>query len=144
MKQLNEVCVCATPGKLTPVRVKSAGLGGAVSICYNCTGCVSQIAVFETSAKYELDNTTEVSIAVQVAFIIAGSTHMTYYKTLKHALGINAIPWQNFQSTIRKLHPIVKAMVDRMCEDAKDDMRHMNQDELGSWSRAVTSANGLS
>ena len=102
-KQLNEVRVCSTPGckgKLTPVHVKSAGLGGAVSICYNC---VSQTAVFEMSAKYKLDNTTEVSIAVQVAFIIAGSTHMTYYKTLKHALGINAVPWQNFQSTIRKL-----------------------------------------
>ena len=71
MKQLNEVRVCATPGckgKLTPVHVKSAGLGGAVSIGYNCTGCVSQTAVFETSAKYELDNTTEVSIASSAGF----------------------------------------------------------------------------
>ena len=137
--------MCATPGckgKLTLVHVKSAGLGGVVSIGYNCTGCVSQTAVFETSAKYELDNTTEVSVAVQVAFIIAGSTHMTYYKTLKHALGIKAVPWEYFQSTIKLLYPIVKAMVDRMCEDAKDDMRHMDQDELGSWSRAVTSADG--
>ena len=145
MKQLNEVRVCATPGcngKLTPVHVKSAGLGGAVSITYNCTECIGQMAVFETSSKYELGNTTEVSIAVQVAFIIAGSTHMTYYKTLKHALGIKAVPWEYFQSTIKLLYPIVKAMVDRMCEDAKDDMRHMDQDELGSWSRAVTSADG--
>ena len=74
MKQLNEVHMYATPGckgKLTPVRVKSVGLGGAVSIGYNCTGCVSQTVVSKTSAKYELDNPTEVSIAVQIAFIIA-------------------------------------------------------------------------
>ena len=43
--------------------MKSAGLGCAVSIGCNCTGCVSQAAVLEMSAKYELDNTTEVSIS---------------------------------------------------------------------------------
>ena len=33
-------------------------------------------------------------------------------------------------------------MVDKMCSDAKDDMQRMDQNELGSWSRAVTSADG--
>ena len=36
----------------------------------------------------------------------------------------------------------MKEMVNRMCEEAKTDMKTMNQDELGTWSRAVTSANG--
>ena len=40
------------------------------------------------------------------------------------------------------MYPVVKEMVDKMCEDAKDDMRHMDQNELGSWSHAVTSADG--
>ena len=97
------VCVPGCEGKLTPVHVRSVGLGGTVSIGYNCTGCASQAAVFETSSKYELGDTTEVSMAMQVAFIIAGSTHTTYYKALKHTLGIDAVPWQNFQSTIRRL-----------------------------------------
>ena len=34
-------------------------------------------------------------------------------------------------------------MVDKMCEDAKDDMRRMDQGELGSWSHAVMSADGM-
>ena len=58
------------PLLLTIVHVKSGGLGGAVYIGYNCTGCISQTVVFETSAKYEFDNPTEVSIAVQIVFII--------------------------------------------------------------------------
>ena len=33
-------------------------------------------------------------------------------------------------------------MVDKMCEDAKDDIRRMDQSELGLWSRAVTTADG--
>ena len=145
MKQLNQMRNCATPGckgELTPVHVKSAGLGGAVSIGYTCNGCVSQTALLETSAKYELTSTSEISTAVQVAFIVAGCTYTTYYKTLKHALGIDAVEWHQFQSTIARMYPIVKLMVDTMCEEAKQEMKDMDQDELGSWSRAVTSADG--
>ena len=40
------------------------------------------------------------------------------------------------------MFPVVQEMVDRMCEEAKTEMKTMNQDELGSWSRAVTSADG--
>ena len=113
---------CATPGckgELTPVHVKSAGLGGAVSFGYTCNGCVSQTALLETSAKYELTSTSEISTAVQVAFIVVGCTYTTYYKTLKHALGIDAVEWHQFQSTIARMYPIVKLMVDTMCEEAK-------------------------
>ena len=145
IKQVNEVCVCATPGckgKLTPIRVKSMGQDGAVSINYVCSDCGSQMALFEPSAKNELGDSNKVSIAAQVAFLVAGCTHATYYKILKHALGMEAVQWEAFQSTIKRMYPIVKEMVDEMCEDAKDDMRNMDQSELGSWSRAVTSADG--
>ena len=86
--------------------MKSLGLGGAISITYACNGCASQWALFKTS-KYELGCATEISIAVQVAFIIAGCTHVTYYKVLKHALGIEGVSWP-FDSTIKRMYPIVK------------------------------------
>ena len=82
VKQINMARNCATPGcrgALTPVHVRSVGLGGAVTIGYTCNGCASKTALFETASQYELGGTNEVSIAVQV---IAGCTHMTYYKTL--------------------------------------------------------------
>ena len=44
--------------------------------------------------------------------------------------------------TYLRMFPVVQEMVDRMCEEAKTEMKTMNQDELGSWSRAVTSADG--
>ena len=40
------------------------------------------------------------------------------------------------------MFPVVQEIVDRMCEEAITDMKTMNQDELGSWSCAVTSADG--
>ena len=103
IEQLNHIRSCVTPGcmgELIPVKVSSVGLGGAVSIKYNCNGCANHEALFETSSKYELHNTSDISVAVQVAFIVAGCTHTTYYKTLKHALGIDAVHWTAFQSTI--------------------------------------------
>ena len=145
IKQVNQIHCCTTPGckgALSPIDVRSVGLGGAISVSYACNGCANQWALFETLSKYEPGHTIEISIATQVAFIIAGCTHVTYYKILKHALGIEAVSWQTFQSTIKRMYPVVKEMVDKMCDDAKDDMRHMDQDELGSWSRAVTSADG--
>ena len=57
-------------------------------------------------------------------------------------LGLEAVHWETFQSTIRKLYAIVKEMVDAMCFEAKQDMQHMDQSELGSWNRAITSADG--
>ena len=80
MKQLNQARVCTTPGycgDIVFVHVKSAGQGGAVTIGYTCNGCVGHTIVFETSSRYKPGNTTEISVAVQVAFIIAGRSSRT-------------------------------------------------------------------
>ena len=73
----------------------------------------------KTSSKNELYNTSDISMSVQVAFIVAECTHTTYYKTLKHALGIDTVQWTSFQSTIKQMFPVVQEMVDRMCEEVK-------------------------
>ena len=62
IKQVNQICCCTTPGckgALSPVDVRSVGLGGALSISYACNGCASQWALFKTSSKYKLSDATE-------------------------------------------------------------------------------------
>lgn len=86
MKQVNEIHACTTPvckGILVREHVRYTGLGGAISIKYVCNGCVCKTAHFETSTKYEPGRSCDISTAIQVAFIVAGCTHMTYYKVLK-------------------------------------------------------------
>ena len=90
---INEIRGCKTPnckGKLIPVEVKSKGLGGALDIKYVCDGCQLRGANFITCAMSKLINHSEISLCIQVAFIIAGCSHATYYKTLQHSLGIAA------------------------------------------------------
>ena len=82
MKKLNQARVCTTPGcrgDLVPIHIRSAGQGGAVTIGYTCNGCVGHTILFETSSRYEQGRISEIGMAVQVAFIIAGCTHITYY-----------------------------------------------------------------
>ena len=48
-----------------------------------------------------------------------------------------------FLSTIKHMYPIVKGMLGEMCELEKKDTKEMGKDELGSWTRAVTFADGM-
>ena len=144
--QVNEIRRCTTPGcdgKIVPTEVKSLGLGGAISIYYACNGCVMKFAEFESSPKFSgIGRMTEISMSVQVAFIVAGCTHATYYKVLKNFLGIDAVSPPMFSYTIQLLHPVVSKMLEELCTEAKLEMRSMDQSQLGSWSRAVTTADG--
>ena len=142
---INKLRGCKTPrcdGALIPVNVNSSGLGGAICISYSCSKCTSKHAVFETSSKYQLGKMSAISMCVQVAFILAGSTHATYYKTLHHALGMDAVSAVPFLDTIKRMYPVVKEMLDEVCEIAKHEMKGKKEDELGSWKRAVTAADG--
>ena len=80
-------------------------------------------------------------MATQVAFISAGCTHATY-KIVLDILGISAVSFEAFLSTIQKMHPVVEGMVTEMCDREKVRMKAMNQTKLGSWSKAVTCADG--
>ena len=93
--------------------MKCQGLDGGISVscCDRCSvkGCVFQ--------SYE--NKNVISTCVQVAFLCAGITHAVFYKTLKNALGIEAISAPAFMDNIHSMHPIVKSMLDDACETAK-------------------------
>ena len=84
-----------------------------------------------------------ISVSLQVAFIIAGCTRATYYKTLSHSLGIDTVSAPTFMCTIRAMHSIVESMLDEVCESAKQEMRDMKGSELGSWQNAVGVADGM-
>ena len=87
-----------------------------ISVKYIHNGCVGQHAYFEAYCKYDTEygSMSEVGMAVQVVFIVAGCTHATYYRALKHALGIDAVSAPTFMHTIEPMHPVVKEMVEEM------------------------------
>ena len=143
---INKLRGCKTSkceGDLVPICVKGVGFGGSIHIRFGCNGCRSKQAVFETSSRYlPVRGGNTISVCVQVAFIMAGCTHAVYAKTLRHALGMNTLSCKAFSNTIKRMYPVVKDVLDRMCDVAKRDMKAKNDRELGSWKRAVTTADG--
>ena len=89
-----------------------------------------------------LAGSNTIIVSLQVAFIIAGCTHATYYKMLSQSLGIEAVSATTFMCTIRAMHSIVDSMLDEVCEVAKQEMRDMEESELGLSQNAVTVADG--
>ena len=127
LSQIGDFRGCKTQGcdgNLVPVAVKSTRLGGGLSVFFGCDGCKVKSVIFESFTKYEHGpaRNNDISVSVQVAFIIA---HAVYCKTLQNALGMNTV------ETIGKMYPVVKAMVDDLCEVAKREMKDKNDGDLG-------------
>ena len=129
-------------GMLVPVHIKTVGLGGAIEIIFACNGCWGRRIPFRSSALIEGTKRSVVSVAIQVAFIAAGCTHSTYLKVLKQSLGMSAVTGEVFSATIKLLYPVVQEIMSNMCEEAKEELRAIPDYDIGSWKRAVTTADG--
>ena len=87
VSMVNQIRSCTTPGckvNLAPVAFNCHRLGGAITVRYSCDVCNLKGATFEAHSKCKtvLAGSNTISVSLQVAFIIAGSTHVTYCKTL--------------------------------------------------------------
>ena len=108
---------CTTPGckgNFAPVAFNCHRLGGAITVRYSCDGCNLKGATFKAHSKCEtvLAGSNTISVSLQVAFIIAGSTHATYCKTLGHSLGIDTVSAPTFMCTIRAMYSIVAESIE--------------------------------
>ena len=138
LEQFNVNCLCSTPncrGSLVITSVRRASLGGAAKLRLNCNGCQKQQITFDTCRI--VDNKSEISRALHVAFIISGCIYET---VLRRSLGIHSTYYIDFNETIRLMYPIVKQMVDEMCAESREAMKKKSPSEYGSWEKAVTVA----
>ena len=101
-----------------------------------------QIAVHWRDADSSSANAVREVFPDADIMICGGHAGHAHKKTPKNALGIEAVSAPAFMDTIYSMYPIVKAMLDDICETAKQEMKDKREDELGSWQSAVTVADG--
>ena len=77
-----------------------------------------------------------------MAFLLTGNTHVGYHNTLARGLGIAVLHRKNFHSVVKDSYQYIKGMLDNVCTLAKADMKQLPPTALGSWHRAVTTADG--
>ena len=83
---INKIRGCKTQGcdrNFVPVAVKSTRLGGGLSVFFGCDGCKVKSAF--TKYEHGPARNNDISVSVQVTFIVAGCTHTVYCKTLQNA-----------------------------------------------------------
>lgn len=143
--QINSHSVCRTEscrGRLVLDRVVFQGKGGGLYLEFNCSGCTNRKTKFSSALDAKKDP-FDIGLALRVACISAGCTHATYQKIFKRYLGMHMSNQEVFLKTVEEMYPHVRAILNEMCTDAKQQMKEMPQDQVGSWARAATAGDGV-
>lgn len=83
-----------------------------------------------------------VSLALSLAFFISGHGYAGYRKALGRGLGLGVVSEKLYLEVIDLALPHIKSILDEMCEDAKQQMKDLPPDQIGSWTKAVTCCDG--
>ena len=118
------------------------GNGGTAELEFTCSGC-NKRKVILSSPSNDLTDIPNLSLALRVSCIAAGCRYATYDKIFRRYLGMHTVSANQYYHTLELLYEHVTSMLQDMCDEAKQQMKDMPQDHLGSWSRAVTTGDGV-
>lgn len=107
-----------------------------------CHGCGNKIHYASGMVCLKETRRNCVSLALGLCFLIWGHGYPIYHKVLRLGLGMQTLAYKNFFNIIRIAHPVVKSILDEICEMGKSEMKAKDPTELGSWQRAVTTSDG--
>ena len=109
---------------------------------FRCSGCWIEELSYQSSQLANESRRQMVSLALCLGFFISGHGFAAYRKTLGKGLGLGVITENPYLQIVGLALPHIKKILDEMCEDAKEQMRSISDEELGSWERAVTTCDG--
>ena len=118
------------------------GLGGAMKFLFRCNGCWIEEISYQSSQLAAESRRHLVSLALSLAFFISGHSYASYRKTLGKGSGLGVFSDKPFIDIIDLAYPHIKDILDEMCEREKEDMKTLPDNQLGSWSRGVTTCDG--
>ena len=93
------------------------------------------------SDTHKKSKQTIVSFALQMAFICSGANY-AQYETVLGSMGMHLVADYKFYETIKLMEGPTTKLLDEQCEIAKKEMKKAPSNEIGSWDRAVTVADG--
>ena len=124
-------------------KVEPTGLGGSLNVWFMCSGCEKRSLMFQGSALVEGSKRTVVGLTLALSFFLSVHGFANFNRTLRQYLGILCISKNRYYDVIKLAYPHLKDILDEMCEDEKKNMQELSQDELGSWTRAVVTSDGV-
>ena len=145
LAEINNTSKCKVEscnGILVLRTLELVGNGGDGTAFFFCSGrCGTRDICLPCSNMYKTSNQSELSMALQVAFLCSGANYALYERVLG-SLGMHPVPKEQFYRTIKLLYDPVQKILDEQCELAKQKMKDAPSDSIGSWKKAVTVADG--
>lgn len=124
------------------MKADRSGLGGGSKIWYSCSGCKDKDLHFNSFTYVLESRRSVVSLALAVAFVLSGNTHAGYHNAIARGLGIPVLKRPNFYEVIKLLYAPIRDLLDSCCKMCKEEMHDKGDGTIGSWRRAVTTADG--
>ena len=124
-------------------KVEPTGLGGSLNVWFMCSGCEKRSFMFQGSALVEGSKRTVVALTLALSFFLSVHGFANFNRTLRQYLGILCISKNRYYDVIKLAYPHLKDILDEMCEEGKKNMQELLQDELGSWTPAVVTSDGV-
>ena len=127
---------------LVATRVESTGLGGSMNILFVCNNCKLRKANFQGSALVEGSKRAVIGLALAVASqSLQASQSSTEHK---QCLGISALSKNRYYDVMKTTYPVIADILNEMCEEEKERMRHLPEEEWGhgvmeSWNGVMES-----
>jgi hypothetical protein len=131
-----------TSGKLVLVATKKKSLGGSMRFLFRCNGCWKEEIQYKSSQLALNSRRQLVSLALSLAFFVSGNGYASYRKTLGKGLGLGIVSEKPFLEVIDLAFPFIKDILDELCDDAKHQMKQLEPNVVGSWSRGITTCDG--
>jgi hypothetical protein len=124
-------------------KVEPTGLGGTLNATFVCNSCSLREVNFQGSALVEGSKRTVVGLALGVAFFISGHGFAKFERTLKQFLGISCVSKNRYYDIIKLVYPNITDILDEQCEEEKERMKAVSNEDLGSWKKAVVTSDGV-
>ena len=109
---------------------------------FKCCGCWTTEIDYRSSQFAQNSKRQIVSLALSLDFFISGHGYASYRKTLGRGLGFGVTSEKPFLEVIDLALPHIKNMLDEIGDYAKQHMKKLSSDQIGSWSRPVTCCDG--
>jgi len=143
LADLNQHVRCRTKncrGSLVCVGQRQLGLGGGLEVKIACSCCAQKLSFHSSPTTREGKNLA--GFACMVASFLAGSTYAEYARTFAPLLGGFVFSHETFRKMMIGLHGPVEQLLKWEVEVGRKILQELPLDTLGSWSQAVTSADG--
>ena len=136
------LCIYLHAGHLVATGYSLAKRGGSAAVEIACSGCGIGLHYASSSLSTSEARRNVVSYALRLAAFASGVGFAGYHKLFGRLLGMKVTSDKMFSRVIEEAFPHITEMLDEVCKLGKQEMQSLPDGTLGSWNRAVTTADG--